>query len=172
MSAMRAALWLALAVLFSQDCGSGEGSVLELVLTLWCYRPRLKIPLLALSKYGCYCGSGGSGSPLDTADQCCFRHDCCYRHARVALKCHSRVKWKRYKLSCRSSETECHSTNLCGRAACECDKQLAECLTGAKPKRKFYNREDLCRGPKEPCPAIHQNWTETSHSGSPPTPSN
>ncbi|XP_053256506.1 phospholipase A2 crotoxin basic subunit CBb-like [Podarcis raffonei] len=165
---MRIVLWLALAILFSQECGHSKGSkrekrsVLDLILTLWCYRHRLQIPLLGLNLYGCYCGTGGSGSPVDAVDQCCFIHDCCYRHARVSLKCHRRVKWQRYKLSCNGSETECQSTSICGRMACECDKQLAECLTAAKPRRKhsFYNREALCKGPRDPCPAVHRNWTE------------
>ncbi|XP_061465451.1 phospholipase A2 crotoxin basic subunit CBd-like [Rhineura floridana] len=168
---MRVALWLALAVLFSQECGHSKGSkrekrsVLDLVLTLWCYRHRLQIPLLALNLYGCYCGTGGSGIPLDAVDQCCFLHDCCYCHARVSLKCHRRVKWQRYKLLCKTSETECQSTSVCGRIACECDKQLAECLMTAKPQRKhsFYNRGDLCKGPKDSCPVIHHNWTENLH---------
>uniref|UniRef100_A0ABM5F331 Phospholipase A2 n=1 Tax=Pogona vitticeps TaxID=103695 RepID=A0ABM5F331_9SAUR len=167
-SAMRTCLWLALAVLFSQECGHSNGSqrekrsILDMVLTLWCYRQRLQIPLLALNLYGCYCGTGGSGSPLDAVDQCCFLHDCCYRHVRVSLQCHSKVKWQRYKLLCNGSETECRSTGVCGRMACECDKQLAECLTGAKPRRKnsFYNRRELCKGPKNSCPVIHHNATE------------
>ncbi|XP_066467869.1 basic phospholipase A2 PLA-B-like [Tiliqua scincoides] len=165
---MRTALWLALAVLFSQVHGHSKGSqrekrsVLEMVLTLWCYRHRLQIPLLALNRYGCHCGTGGLGSPLDAVDQCCFLHDCCYRHARVSLGCHRRVKWQRYKLLCKGSETECRSTSVCGRVACECDKQLAECLTAAKPQRKhsFYKRGDFCKGPKDSCPVIHRNWTE------------
>lgn len=172
---MRSALWLALAVLFSEGCRHskcsprGKRSILDLALTLWCYRHRLQTPLLAINLYGCYCGSGGSGSPLDSVDQCCFLHDCCYRHARVSLKCYKRVKWQRYKLLCKRSETQCQSKSTCGRVACECDKQLAQCLTTAKPQKKhaFYNRGNLCKGPKDACPLIRHNWTEILLSGSP-----
>uniref|UniRef100_A0A8C3P8I6 Phospholipase A2 n=1 Tax=Chrysemys picta bellii TaxID=8478 RepID=A0A8C3P8I6_CHRPI len=138
MDPMKFAMWLVLVTLLSQSAQEaqcsrrGRRSLLELGLTLWCYRQRLRTPLFALNLYGCYCGTGGSGTPLDAVDQCCFLHDCCYRHARVSLECRGRVKWQPYEFACSQSGTECRSQSVCGRMACECDREFAECLTAAK----------------------------------------
>ncbi|KAM4617834.1 phospholipase A2, minor isoenzyme-like [Discoglossus pictus] len=142
--------------------------LLDMIVTLWCYREKLKVPLLGINLYGCYCGTGGSGFPVDAVDKCCFLHDCCYHHSRISLQCYSKVKWQFYHFSCREAQTQCMSLTLCGRMACECDKQFAECLTQARPKTKhfFYNRKDLCPGPKDTCPAIYQNMTEVFNSTS------
>ncbi|XP_077148711.1 basic phospholipase A2 taipoxin alpha chain-like isoform X1 [Ranitomeya variabilis] len=138
--------------------------VLDLVVTLWCYRERLKVPLLGINLYGCYCGTGGAGAAVDDVDRCCLRHDCCYRYSRLDLRCHGRVKWQLYQFSCGTAHTQCHSSTLCGRMACECDKQFAECLTKAKPKRRhfFYNKKDMCVGPHDVCPELHHNLTAIS----------
>lgn len=175
---MKVAVWLVLVgllLLFAREaqCSQrGRRSLLELGLTLWCYRHRLQTPLLALNLYGCYCGSGGSGTPRDTVDECCFLHDCCYRHARVSLECRGRVKWQPYEFACRRRGTECRSQSVCGRMACECDRQFAECLMAAKPRRGhfFYNRRELCAGPKGTCPATFPERAEILHwSKTPPT---
>ena len=42
---------------------------------------------LAYDNYGCWCGPGGSGKPVDGSDKCCQIHDFCYDKVIAGKKC-------------------------------------------------------------------------------------
>ncbi|KAM6434204.1 basic phospholipase A2 Tpu-G6D49-like [Liasis olivaceus] len=52
-----------------------EGDLLELGTML---QEETGKSVLSYVFYGCYCGQGGTGQPLDATDRCCKTHDCCY----------------------------------------------------------------------------------------------
>ncbi|XP_078497183.1 phospholipase A2, membrane associated-like [Lissotriton helveticus] len=104
------------------------------------------------STYGCHCGLGGTGKPVDGTDRCCQTHDCCY----VKLERRGcKPKTDSYKFSMSGGNVACggSSTN-CGRLACECDKTASLCF---KANRNSYNwkytfKSNLtCRGSKPAC---------------------
>uniref|UniRef100_A0A671X8Q5 Phospholipase A2 n=1 Tax=Sparus aurata TaxID=8175 RepID=A0A671X8Q5_SPAAU len=50
-----------------------------------CAQPGVN-PLL-YNDYGCWCGFGGTGTPLDDLDMCCKVHDNCYKASRLTPGC-------------------------------------------------------------------------------------
>ncbi|XP_020624285.1 phospholipase A2, minor isoenzyme-like [Orbicella faveolata] len=63
---------------------SHKRSVLEFGLMISCAVERSP---LDYNGYGCFCGLGGEGTPLDDTDRCCEIHDNCYSAVQNSGSC-------------------------------------------------------------------------------------
>ncbi|KHJ42205.1 hypothetical protein D918_07737 [Trichuris suis] len=73
------------------NTGIGTSSLLNLGCMVECM---LHIePISRYVNYGCWCGFGGAGEPIDNIDRCCQSHDLCYDQA---LKKGSCTLWQLY----------------------------------------------------------------------------
>uniref|UniRef100_A0A8D0BVN4 Phospholipase A2 n=1 Tax=Salvator merianae TaxID=96440 RepID=A0A8D0BVN4_SALMN len=100
------------------------------------------------STYGCYCGIGGKGDPVDATDRCCQVHDCCYGKM-SSLGCNPKMEI--YSYSIQKGSVICGKT-LCKRMICECDAAAAECFQKSTYHLKYaYYPNWLCKGASPDC---------------------
>nr|XP_020486745.1 phospholipase A2-like [Labrus bergylta] len=108
------------------------------------------VSALKYNNYGCWCGLGGSGTPLDELDECCRVHDKCYQTSRKAPGCTALVDLPYvivYDFTCSNQQVTCSATNnKCQAAVCECDRVAAHCFA-----RTTYNPENKNVDPKVQC---------------------
>ncbi|XP_078497185.1 group IIE secretory phospholipase A2-like [Lissotriton helveticus] len=103
-----------------------------------------KDSLLAYNDYGCHCGYGGRGHPIDATDWCCHTHDCCYGDL---LKKGCQPYWDNYQFTLTQGDVQCNNKKTCAQKACECDRLAALCF--AKNNDTYSQKK--CQFPKKYC---------------------
>ncbi|KAM9107723.1 putative inactive group IIC secretory phospholipase A2 [Megaptera novaeangliae] len=103
--------------------------------------------------YGCYCGLGGIGTPVDDTDRCCLAHDCCYEKLK-RLSCQPVLNGYQFHVANGTVIFECALGAgvgcLCGLRACECDTQSASKRTCPNFKQ-FFSSWPRCGRRKLQC---------------------
>ncbi|XP_061450643.1 phospholipase A2, minor isoenzyme-like [Rhineura floridana] len=124
---------------------------------LWQFRKMIRcvIPesrlLTEYNHYGCYCGLGGSGTPVDDLDRCCQIHDECYGAAENVPKCYSFLHYPHvttYTYACSGTNIACASdNNCCQMHVCQCDRAAAICFSGVHytEEHKSLDKKKYCQ---------------------------
>lgn len=109
--------------------------------------------------YGCYCGLGGKGTPVDATDRCCLEHDCCYEKLKQS-GCQPVLNGYHFHMVNGTVVCECApgpgGSCLCGLWACECDKRSANCFKASLPTyeknfKQFFLSRPRCGQRKLQC---------------------
>ncbi|XP_010875989.1 phospholipase A2 [Esox lucius] len=143
MNTFQAVFLVALGLSFAQASNFDEKSLWQFRKMILCVNPD-SWPTLDYADYGCYCGKGGSGTPVDDLDSCCQVHDQCYNDAMQHKDCwpifdNPYTELYAYECDKTLKKVTCTSNNNpCEMFICECDRKAAECFA-----RSTWNPEHL-----------------------------
>ncbi|KAL9984693.1 hypothetical protein ACROYT_G007019 [Oculina patagonica] len=94
--------------------------------------------------YGCFCGLGGEGTPVDETDKCCQIHDACYNEVQNSGSCP--FDWTIYAIPYSTKDcTECEPASYywfygdCRHALCKCDAEAVQCFKRAQFNTHLMN---------------------------------
>ncbi|XP_057294446.1 basic phospholipase A2 10-like [Hydractinia symbiolongicarpus] len=108
-------------------------SLFELCEQIDFYSSSKLLHCLDYDDYGCWCGPGGSGTPVDGSDACCRDHDHCYDNILRNHKCNPYLAhYQFHKGQCLNEPGSC-LYNLC-----KCDQAISICLSKNKYHFKYY----------------------------------
>ncbi|XP_053517071.1 otoconin-90 [Artibeus jamaicensis] len=140
---------------------------------LWSGEPQLGEMLFCLTSrcpedfesYGCYCGRGGQGEPVDALDRCCWSRHCCLQQVR-RLGC-LLERLPRSPVGCTDGVPKCVGQSLCANLLCTCDQTAAQCMAAASFNRSLASAGRLeCQGEPPPCEDGVQGEPSASSLGS------
>uniref|UniRef100_A0A7E4V0A7 Phospholipase A2 n=1 Tax=Panagrellus redivivus TaxID=6233 RepID=A0A7E4V0A7_PANRE len=124
---------------------------------------KLGYTALDYDNYGCWCGPGGSGTPVDEIDHCCMLHDQCYDSAVDRKICFDTPfeYVEDYTWSCvvgnnSLKEPTCAEPQSdCKLNLCWCDRAVVDCWAQyAKP-----NHKKSCRKPQSAIHNLFKVWS-------------
>jgi len=123
-------------------------SIIDFIMAIQCYNKDVNV-WGTYGDYGCFCGRGGAGTPLDETDECCKIHDQCWED--TGLSTWYSLSYG-YDYECKNGNFICQSEDEGLKALCDCDRAAAICFAKNYHtyKPQFFNVHNptYCHNPE------------------------